>query len=132
MSVVLGNVMIDSTISGEEVERGVIGSRPVGNFVRHSIASVDYRLPFYQPLSFDLFVEATSKRVADALNTYYIPARAVAHIGGRYRFNVADKPVLLRWQVQNVTNKFGWNNGNSGYFTPNGSRRWLLSLAADV
>jgi iron complex outermembrane receptor protein len=131
VSLVVGNVMVNSRVSGEEVDRGLIGKKPVASFVRHTIASIDYRLPFYQPLSFDLFFEATSKRVADAANSYYIPARWVASVGGRYRFKLRDNPVLLRWQVQNVTNKFGWNNGSSGFFVPNGSRRYVLSLAAD-
>jgi iron complex outermembrane receptor protein len=132
VSIVVGNVLIDSTISGEEVDRGLIGKKPVGSFVRHTIASVDYRLPFYQALSFDVYFEATSRRVADAANTTYVPARWIASLGGRYRFKLNDKPLLLRGQVQNVTNTFGWNVGPSGYFTPNGSRRWLLSLAADI
>ncbi len=132
VSLVLGNVLIDSEVSGEEVDRGLIGKKPVASFVRHTIASVDYRLPFYRPLSFDLFFEATGKRVADAANTLYIPARWVASLGTRYRFKLDDKSFLLRGQVQNVTNKFGWSNGSSGYYVPNGSRRWLLSMAADI
>jgi iron complex outermembrane receptor protein len=131
LSIVVGNVMIDSTISGEEVDAGLIGKKPVASFVRHTIASADYRLPFYQPLSFDLFFEATSKRVANRSNSFYIPARAVASIGTRYRFKLGGKPVLLRGQVQNITNKYGWNNGASGFYVPNGSRRYALSLAAD-
>jgi len=132
LTAVLGNVLVDSTLSGEEVDRGLIGRKPIGSYVRHTIGSVDYRLPFYQPVSFDMFFEMTSKRVANAADTLYIPARGVVHLGGRYRFKLADKPVLFRWQVQNITNVFGWNNGSSGYFTPNGSRRWLVSLAADI
>jgi hypothetical protein len=38
---------------------------------------------------------------------------------------------LLRAQVGNVTNVFGWNVGRSGYFTPIPARSFLLSLAAD-
>jgi iron complex outermembrane receptor protein len=123
---------VEFSIAGEQVDAGIIGKKPVGSYVRHTLGSVDYRLPFYQPLSFDVYFEMTSKRTANAANTLYIPARGIVSIGGRYRFNLADKPVLFRWQVQNLTDTFGWNNGSSGYFTPNGSRRWLVSLAADI
>jgi hypothetical protein len=34
--------------------------------------------------------------------------------------------------VLNVTNNFGWNVGRTGGFTPNPSRRFLLSLSADI
>jgi len=132
VTAVIGNVLVDNKVSGEQVDAGIIGKKPVGSYVRHTLGSVDYRLPFYQPLSFDVYFEMTSKRAANAANTLYIPARGIVSIGGRYRFNLADKPVLFRWQVQNLTDTFGWNNGSSGYFTPNGSRRWLVSLAADI
>jgi len=131
-SIVVGNVLIDARVSGEEVDRGLIGSKPVGTFVRHTIGSVNYVLPFLPALSVDAFTEATSSRVADTANSYSIPARAVVHLGARYRFDAGKAKLLLRGQVQNVTNTFGWSNGGSGYFVPNGTRRYLLELAADI
>lgn len=132
LSLVVGNVLIDARVSGEEVTSGRIGSRPVGTFRRHTIGSVNYVLPFLPAFSIDAFTEATSARVADNANSYTIPARAVLHLGARYRFSAGKAKFLLRGQVQNITNTFGWNNGGSGFFVPNGSRRYLLELAADI
>ncbi len=132
LSLVAGNVLLDAEVSGEEVARGVIGRKPVGTFVRTTIVSLDYRLPWHNPLSLDAAFEATSDRTANAANTLVIPARAVISLGARYRFKVGDAPVLIRAQVGNVTNTFGWNVGGSGFFVPNAPRRYSLSIAADV
>jgi iron complex outermembrane receptor protein len=132
LTVVAGNVLIDARVSGEEVDNGTIGRRPVGTFQRHTIVSVDYRLPFFPALSVDAFSESTSNRTANAANTLQIPARGIVNLGARYRFDLAGAPALVRAQVANVAGKFGWNNGGSGFFVPNGSRRFSLSLAADI
>jgi iron complex outermembrane receptor protein len=132
LSLVAGNVMLDAKVSGEDVDRGVIAKRPVGTFVRHTIISLDYRLPWHDPLSFDATFEGTSDRTANAANTLIIPTRAVMSLGARYRLKMAGKPILVRALVGNVTNTFGWNVGESGFFTPNGARRFSFSVAADI
>lgn len=129
---VAGNVWLDATVSGEEVDRGLIGRRPIGTFRRHTIISMDYQVPGVPPLSLNAAFEGTSARTANALDTLRIPTRAVMHLGARYKFKIANKPLLLRVNVQNVTNTFGWSVGGSGFFVPNGSRRYALSLAADL
>lgn len=130
--VVAGNVWLDATVSGEEVDRGLIGRRPIGTFRRHTIISMDYQVPGVPPLSLNAVFEGTSARTANAMDTLRIPTRAVMHLGARYKFKVANKPLLLRANVQNVTNTFGWAVGGSGFFVPNGNRRYSLSLAADL
>lgn len=131
LSVVAGNIYLDSKVSGEEVNNGSIGPRPVATFKRHTIVSVDYRLP-NSPLSFDAFAEGTSPRVANSANTLFIPTRAILNLGTRYRFKVGKSNALFRAQVANVTNTFGWSNGSSGFYVPNGARRWSIGLAADI
>jgi iron complex outermembrane receptor protein len=132
LNVVAGTVFLDAKVSGEEVNNGSIGPKPVGSIGRHTIISFDYRLPSYPALSFDIYAEGTSDRTANAANTLIIPARAILNLGTRYRFNLGDTKLMFRAQVANVTNTFGWNNGSSGFFVPNGARRFSLSLAADI
>lgn len=131
LSMVAGNIYLDSKVSGEEVNNGSIGPRPVATFKRHTIISLDYRLP-HSPLSFDAFAEGTSARVANSANTLFIPTRAILNLGTRYRFKVGKTNALFRAQVANVTNTFGWSNGGSGFYVPNGARRWSIALAADI
>lgn len=132
LNLVAGNVLLDATISGEEVEGGLIGERPVGSFVRHTVISADYRFPRNPALSIDATVDGASNRTANSANTLEIPARAVLSVGGRYRFNVGQAPALIRAQIGNLTNAYGWDVGSSGFFTPLRSRRISLSLAADL
>jgi iron complex outermembrane recepter protein len=132
LSLVAGNVLLDADVSGEEVRVGLIGKKPVGTFVRHTVVALDYNLPWHKPLSLTANFEGTSKRTANAANTLVIPTRAVMTLGARYKFRLGKVPALLRASVGNVTNTFGWNVGESGFFVPNGSRRYSLSLAADL
>ncbi|UVO54592.1 TonB-dependent receptor domain-containing protein [Sphingomonas sp. SUN039] len=92
LNIVAGNIFLDATVSGDLVDRGLIGKRPIGTMKRRTLIS----------------------------------------LGARYRLKIADKPVLLRALVGNVTNTFGWNVGGSGFFVPNGARRLSLSIAADI
>ena len=130
LTVIVGTVFLDAKLSGEPVEKGLVGKRPIGTFVRYTNGAVDYRVPFAPGLSVDLSYESTSGRVADRLNSYFIPARYVASLGARYRFKIEDAPSTLRAQVGNVTNVFGWANVAEG-FIYNNPRRFTLSLSTD-
>jgi len=132
LNLVFGTVYLDATVSGEEVARGLIGRRPIGATALRGTFALDYRLPHFDALSLDLNIDGTSDRTANAANTLVIPTRAVLAVGGRYRFKVGDTPVLVRAQMGNIFNTFGWNVGGSGFFVPNGPRRFSLSIAADV
>lgn len=132
LNVVAGTVLLDARISGDPVDRGLIGPRPVATFVRYTVASVDYAVPHVEGLSVNALIESTSDRVADAANTIFIPARSVFSFGARYRFTIGKARALLRGQVGNVANNFGWANGSSGLFVPNGPRRYSIALAIDV
>jgi iron complex outermembrane recepter protein len=131
-NLVAGAVYLDATVSGEEVQRGLIGRRPIGATALRGTFALDYRFPRFDALSLDFSIDATSDRTANAANTLVIPTRAFVSMGGRYRFKVGDTPVLVRAQIGNVTNVFGWNVGGSGFFVPNGPRRFSVSIAADV
>ena len=121
---VLGNLLIDQKLSS--------GLRPRGATTRKTILSLNYRLPKNPAWSFDYYFESTSSRNANRSGTLSIPPRAIANIGARYRVKVADRPVLVRALVSNITNTFGWNIGENGGFTPNGTRRFTLSLSTDI
>ncbi|MFM9977221.1 MAG: TonB-dependent receptor domain-containing protein [Sphingomonadaceae bacterium] len=132
LALVAGQQFLDATVSGDEVTSGQIGKRPIGAITRKTIVSINYRLPWVSGLSFDSAFEGAGNRTANAANSLVVPPRAVISLGSRYRFKLSDRPVLLRAQILNVTNTFGWNVGRTGGFTANPSRRFLLSLSADI
>jgi iron complex outermembrane recepter protein len=132
LSLVVGNVLLDAKVSGDEVNRGVIGRRPVGTFVRNTMVNVDYQVTGLKGFSVNAAMFSTSDRTANAANTLVVPARAILNLGARYKFKVDKVPALVRFTVTNLTNTFGYNVSGSGAFTPNGSRRYALSLVADL
>lgn len=132
LTLVAGSVLLDARIGGDEVAAGTIGRRPVGSFVRRTLVSLDYRFPAFDALSIDALVDSSSARAANAVNSLSIPGRTLVNLGARYRFDIGNAPVLLRGQVTNLFNTFGWNVSGSGYFTPIAARTYLLTLAVDL
>lgn len=130
LTVILGTVLLDAKVSGEAVDQGIVGRRPIGTFVRYTNGAVDYRLPWVEGLSLDVSYESTSARVADRMNSFFIPARYVVNFGARYRFKIGDAPATLRAQLANATDIFGWVNAGEG-FAYNNPRRLVLALSTD-
>jgi iron complex outermembrane receptor protein len=131
LNVVVGTMLLEPRVEGEEVDSGRIGEIPVGQTERVTIASVDYRLPMLPALSFDALVQSIDDRMASSDNQLSIPARSVLDLGARYRFQIGRAPATLRLYVGNVFDKFGWRTNSSEVFVVNGSRRFSLQIAAD-
>lgn len=130
LTAIIGTVLLDAEVSGTGVELGLVGKRPIGTFIRYTNGAVDYRLPWVAGLSLDVAYESTSSRVADRLNSFFIPPRYVLAVGGRYRFTIGKAPATLRAQIRNVTDIYGWGNAGEG-FAYNNPQRLHLSLSAD-
>ena len=131
LNAVAGTVFLDAKVSGEEVEQGRIGRRPLGSFVRHSTFVLDYQLPWLQGLSVDVAYESTSKRTSNRQNTLFIPPRYVISPGVRYRFDLSGNPSVLRAQIGTINNVYGYNNAGEG-FVYNVPRRYVLSFNTDL
>jgi iron complex outermembrane receptor protein len=132
LNVVAGATLLDGKVSGELVDDGIIGDRPIGHFALRTLANANWQVPWHKPLTLTARFESTSNRAANALNTLEIPARWVASLGARYRTRLQRTPILVRANVDNIFDTFGWNVGGSGFFVPNGPRRYSLSVAADL
>ncbi|HSG56616.1 MAG TPA: TonB-dependent receptor, partial [Paracoccaceae bacterium] len=133
VNIVAGAVLIDSQISGLLVDSGQIGSRPVGTSRRRIIFDIDWRLAGgNSPLSFDLSVNSRAAQVANAAGTLLAPGSDIIDLGLRYRFTIAFASVLLRAQVNNVTNAYSWNVTSSGGFQYRPRRHASLALIADI
>ncbi len=131
LSVVLGAVFLDAKVSGEAVELGLIGRRPVGSIGRIINGGANWTVPWVEGLSLDLAYESTSDRTANAANSYVIPARYIASLGGRYRFDLSGKPATFRAQVASANNRFGYSNLGEGFYY-NPPRRLQMSLTVDM
>ena len=139
LSVVAGAVFLDADVSGEAVDLGIIGPKPVGTTRRILRANFDYRLPFFEPVSVDLGIASLAGRIASAGEYAELGGRQLMteplttfDIGARYRFKAGAAPATLRAQITNLFNVYGWNVSPNSSFSFNPTRRLLLSLAADL
>lgn len=130
LSVVIGAVFLDATVSGDAVDLGLIGPRPVGSIGRTVTGAVNWNVPWVEGLSLDLVYEGTSARITSK-EDLRIPARYVASFGGRYRFAMFDKPATFRAQLASVNNAFGYSNVGEGFYY-NPPRRFQMSLTVDM
>jgi iron complex outermembrane receptor protein len=130
LTVIVGTRWLDATVSGPTVDAGLIGEKPVGTARQYSLATADYRFAG-TGFSIDATAEHITEQVANSANTIEVPARAVFHIGGRYRFNLFGKPATLRLLVNNVFDKYGWQALSSGVYGYNAPRRFTAYVAAD-
>jgi iron complex outermembrane recepter protein len=131
LSVVLGAVFLDSEVSGDQVDLGLIGRRPVGSIRRTLTGAVNWDLPWVQGLSLDLNFEGGPERVANRANTLVIPPRYVYSLGGRYRFDLLERPATFRAQLASVNNVYGYSNLGEGFYY-NQPRRFQMSLTVDM
>ena len=139
LSIVAGAVLLDADVSGEAVDLGVIGPKPVGTTRRVTRANLDYRLPFFDPLSVDFGINSLAGKVASARGFAELGGRQLMteplttfDIGGRYRFKAGAAPATLRAQITNVFNVYRWNVFSNSSFRFIDTRRFLLTLATDL
>ena len=131
LNVVVGAVLLDPKVSGDQVDLGLIGSRPLGAIGRSINGAINWNLPWVEGLSVDLAYEGTTDRIANTANTLEIPARYAAALGARYRFDLFAKPATFRVQVPSVNNAYGHNNFGEGFYY-NLPRRFQMSLTVDM
>jgi iron complex outermembrane receptor protein len=131
LTVILGTRWLDATVSGPTVDAGLIGEKPVGTARQYSLATADYRFAG-SGFSIDATAEHITSQVANSANTIEVPARAVFHIGGRYRFQLFGKPATLRLLVNNVFDKYGWQALSNGVYGYNAPRRLTVYVTADL
>lgn len=131
LTVVAGTLLLDPRISGPDVTSGAIGSRPVGSFKRRSIVNLDWKPIGQSAWSFDLAVESISSETGNNANSFVAPPRQTVGFGTRYRFRLGGTKFLLRGQVTNLFNDYGWKVSSSGGFTYTLPRTAVINLAAD-
>ena len=104
-TVVGGITALDAKVKGSDYN----GNAPMN--VAKVVAKIysEYELPV-PGLSLTGGIYYTGKQWANAANTDRLPAVTTADIGMRYATKVSGKPLTLRLNVSNVTNKSYWLN----------------------
>lgn len=132
LSAVLGATYLDAAIDGELVDRGVIGTRPIGRPKVTALANLTWRVPGVTGLTIDGGVNVRGGRFADKENQIALPGYATLNLGLRQAFKLDGHPVTLRARVTNLTDKFAWNPSNSGLLTVNSPRSLTLTLTGEI
>ena len=132
LTIVTSAVLPRPRVAGQSVDDGRIVDRSIGRTNRLIDASADYRLPWVPGLPIDSYMTCEGRRVANTANSAFIPARFLIDIGARYRTSVRKVPTLLRAQVRNLGDVFGWRIGSGGGFTLLQGRRATLAVTVDI
>ncbi|HZG08329.1 MAG TPA: TonB-dependent receptor [Allosphingosinicella sp.] len=139
LSIVAGASFLDADVSGEAVDLGIIGPRPVGTAGRIVRANFDYRLPFFEKLSVDLGITNQAAQVASVVGYAELGGRqlttqpqTIFDIGARYRFQAGATPATFRAQITNLFDTYRWKVGGNSAFRFLDERRLLFTLAADL
>jgi iron complex outermembrane receptor protein len=130
LTLVAGGTFIRARLSGDEVESGTIGSRPVDVPARKLIASLDWR-PTGSATSFDVAVEHIGPNTGDALNRVRVDPLTTVDLGVRHRFQLGKENAVLRLQATNVFNAYGWEVAGNNAFIYIQSRQAMARLAVD-
>ncbi len=94
-------------------------------------AGVEWDLPFLPEMTIGARVLHTAGQYADVANTQKIDSWTRLDIGARYRLEVDQRPVMIRANIENVTNEAYWASANGGYLTQGRPLTAKLSVGVD-
>lgn len=131
LNVIAGAVLMKPRVTGEGVDLGIIGEKPVGQAERTASLYLDYRLPPVPAMSLDLGIQHLGKRPGSVDNLLTVPGRTLVNVGARYRFRLTGVPATLRAQLTNLFNDYAWNVTGGGGFRRVPPRRVNATLSVD-
>lgn len=131
LNLVAGAVLLRPRVTGQAVDDGRIGKRPIGRTGMLIDLNLDYRVPGLSGASLDLRLLHEGKRVARSDGSLDIPARTTWDLGARYRTRIGRVPATVRLQIRNLANVYGWRVYGGGGFAPIPGRRVIASVTAD-
>ena len=131
LSLVAGAVLMRPRVTGEAVEQGRVGKRPLGQAARILRANAEYRPAFLPGFSIDVAVSNFGERPASRDNLVTVEGYTLIDVGARYRFKLGRSPATFRVQMANVTDAFAWSIVGSNSYGLMDKRRITAFLAVD-
>lgn len=132
LSIVAGAVLMDARTTGQAVNEGRIGKRPVNSTSQLLRMSAEYLPRGLEGVSIDLGIDHDGKRIASVSNAISLPPRTILRAGARYRFRVHGLDAQLRILMDNITNRFSWVLTSGGGFKVDVGRRVTGYVAIDL
>jgi iron complex outermembrane receptor protein len=107
LRVIAGGSLIDAKL--RRSDGGVNQGNNIGGVPKYlANANIEWDLPFFPAATLTGRVVHTGKQAANEANTLKLPAWTRFDLGARYVALVGDKPLTLRFGVDNVANKRYW------------------------
>ncbi|MGE3866641.1 MAG: hypothetical protein AB7G04_06970 [Hyphomonadaceae bacterium] len=138
LNLVLGAVLQKPEVSGEAVQAGLIGPKPVSQAETTLRLNLDYRTPWIEGLSVDAAWVYVGERAATSRTFTELGGKQLnvkdyqtLDLGMRYRFKIGTHRSTLRAQVFNVFDTFTWKVYPSGGLYVTNPRNFGMSLATD-
>jgi iron complex outermembrane receptor protein len=132
LSIVAGGVLLWPKVTGEAVDSGRVGPRPVGAIGQRVEVSADWRPGFAPGVSVDGRISYRSAETATVSNRVEVPGRTQVDIGGRYRFKLASRSALVRVQIVNLFDVQGFDLRGAGAYGPIPGRLLQGYLTVDL
>jgi iron complex outermembrane receptor protein len=132
LNVVAGYVNLDPELIGAAVDDGMLGRVPVGPIPRVATLDVSYGPARWNGFALELAAKYESSYVASQDNVLEVPSVTEFDVGFRWRFDVGNAPVSLRFEAMNVTDDRTWNVRSSGEARLTEGRRYSLSITTDL
>ncbi|MGE3333509.1 MAG: TonB-dependent receptor [Rhodospirillaceae bacterium] len=130
-NVVAGMVALEPRVSGDAVDRGVIGEVPVGIFPRTSIVQINYAPPSWQGFALEAYFFDGGGQRTTPDNNYKTDGYKQLNLGVRRNWTLYGVPASFRFRVLNVFNAYDWNVNQAGQWFPRGPLTWLTNVAVD-
>lgn len=134
VDIVAGSVFSQPKVSGEAVQLGIVGMRPVGIPSRQAELNVNWTPASMHNLSFDFTADNQTRMVATIDDALSIPDRTVLSADARYSFRMGNQPASLRLWFENMLDARYWDLNDAGSYDLwwNSGRRIDLRLIVDI
>ena len=113
LSVLGGFTWLDPEVRKQTQNPRLEGKRPMLVADKMAKVRLEYAVPGVPGLSLSGGVNHTGASYADGLNTDRLPAYTVFDAGARYPVGPASKPVILRLNITNLTNRHYWSRNDA-------------------
>lgn len=107
-----GATVLDAKVKKNKQTPGFEGKTPPGAAEQLIKLYAEYDVAAIPGLTLNGGVSHTGKVYADALNNDELPAYTLVDAGVRYAANIVDRPVTLRLNINNLTDKIYWANNS--------------------
>lgn len=112
LTLIGGFTWLDAKVKEQRQNPALEGKRPAQTAETIAKLRAEYQIPGLPALTLVTGANYTGRQYANALNTDELQAYTLLDAGARYVIDVAQHPLTLRLEANNLTDKHYWANGS--------------------